>query len=196
MQNIDINVIFGGSFNPPTIAHYEISKAIIEEFKVNDFVFVPTSLNYGKKTLIDSKSRIEMLEIMCKHLPNCRVSDFEIKQNKYKGTYFTLEHFKGYYFVMGADNLIEIETWKHFPDVVRENKFIIFNRNNIDVESILNKETLKDYKDNFLILDNISIPNVSSSAYRETLDKRIVLSDVHEYVIKNKLYKRWFNEWK
>ena len=71
-----------------------------------------------------------------------------------------------------------------------KNKFIIFNRNNIDVESILNKETLKDYKDNFLILDNISIPNVSSSAYRETLDKGIVLNDVHEYVIKNKLYKR------
>ncbi len=57
MQNIDINVIFGGSFNPPTIAHYEISKAIIDKFKVNDFVFVPTSLNYGKKTLIDSKMR-------------------------------------------------------------------------------------------------------------------------------------------
>ena len=34
----NINVIFGGSFNPPTVAHYEISKQIIEHFNVLDFL--------------------------------------------------------------------------------------------------------------------------------------------------------------
>ena len=194
MQITNIKVVFGGSFNPPTIAHYEISKAIIERFKVSDLVFVPTSLNYGKKTLISNKSRIEMLEIMCKDLPNSRVSDFEVIQPEYKGTYFTLKHFQGYYFVMGADNLIEIETWKNFPNVVSENKFIIFNRNNINIFGILNKESLKPYKDNFILLDDISIPDVSSSAYRKTFDKTIVLSDIHKYVLKNKLYRGENNE--
>lgn len=189
MELSNINVIYGGSFNPPTIAHYVVSKEIIKRFKVNDFVFMPTSLNYGKKTLIDDKPRMDMLAILSSHIPNTRVSDFELKQEKYMGTYYTLEHFKGYYFVMGADNLNEIETWRHFPDVVKNNKFIVFKRNNIDCYEILNKDNLKAYKNNFIIIENFLAPNVSSSEYRKSLDKSIVLDDIHEYVINNKLYK-------
>ena len=76
----NINVIFGGSFNPPTVAHYEISKQIIEHFNVLDFVFMPTGNNYSKPELINASHRYKMLELVCKKLKNARVSDFEMTQ--------------------------------------------------------------------------------------------------------------------
>lgn len=182
-----IKVIFGGSFNPPTIAHYEICKAITKRFNVSDFVFMPTGISYGKKSLISSSHRYNMLEIMCSLIPNSRVSSFELEQEEYKGTYYTLEHFKGYYFILGADNLIEIKTWKNFPKVIEKNKFIVFNRNHTDLNNIFCDEDIAPYKSNFIVID-IMISDVSSTLYRKTLDETIVLPEIHNYVIENKLY--------
>lgn len=184
----NINVIFGGSFNPPTVAHYEISKQIIEYFNVLDFVFMPTGNNYSKPELIKASHRYNMLELVCKKLKNARVSDFEMTQEKYKGTYYMLEHFKGYYFVLGADNVKDIVNWINFPKVVSDNKFIVLNRNNIDLSKILNQEKLINYKDNFIIFNDFTVSDVSSSKYRMSLDPKYVLEEVHEYCVVNKLY--------
>ena len=139
-----INVIFGGSFNPPTVAHYQISKQIIETFEVVDFVFMPTGNNYNKPELIDSSHRFEMLKLVCNNLKNARVSDFEMNQNNYKGTYYMLQNFPNYYFVLGADNLKDIVNWINFPKVVMENKFIVLNRDKFDLSEILNSNELKE----------------------------------------------------
>lgn len=182
-----IKVIFGGSFNPPTIAHYEISKIITEKFNVSDFVFMPTGISYGKKTLIAGNHRYNMLKILCSLIPNSRVSTFELEQEEYHGTYYTLEHFKGYYFILGADNLIEIKTWKNFPKVIETNKFIVFNRNHTDLNNVFNDKDIAPYKNNFEVID-VTISDVSSTLYRKTLDKKIVLPEIHKYVLENKLY--------
>jgi len=185
----NINVIFGGSFNPPTIAHFEISKQIIDTFNVSDFVFMPTGNNYSKPELIDSKHRYNMLNILCSKLTNARVSDYEMNQTKYKGTYYMLKDFPGYYFVLGADNVKDIVNWINFPNVVKENKFIVLNRENIDLSEILSNEKLIDYKDNFIIFTDFITSDVSSSKYRCSLDSKYVLPEVHGYVLKNNLYK-------
>ena len=52
-------VIFGGSFNPPTIAHYQIAKHILTQLKCQHFFFLPVGDYYPKKGLISSVHRAE-----------------------------------------------------------------------------------------------------------------------------------------
>ena len=184
-----IKVLFGGSFNPPTKAHFEIARSIIEKFNVIDFVFLPTGNVYNKANLIDAKYRIEMLELLCKKLTNARVSDYEMKQTKYLGTYKTLEDFKGYYFVMGADNFITLHQWINYPKVVIENHFIIINRNGIDLEKYA-----KSYPDiynnlnNFIIFNEFKEVDISSSLFNKTKDYSLLEKEVVLYIKKHNLY--------
>lgn len=56
--------IFGGSFNPPHKAHFQIAKEILNQGLVDRIIFVPTGNRYNKKDLIPNKYRYEMLKMM------------------------------------------------------------------------------------------------------------------------------------
>lgn len=186
-----MTIIYGGSFNPPTIAHYEIMKYLIENYKDANFYFLPTNNFYHKDNLRDFHHRVEMLELLCKKLKNrVSVSDFEIKLDKYYGTYYTLKHFENPYFVMGADNLLHINKWINFPNIIKDFKFIIIPRDNIDIEKTINENTdLQEYRDNLIILKSFNNIYISSSEFRKTQDSSLLLDEVFEYIKNNNLYK-------
>ena len=39
-------VVFGGSFNPPTIAHHQIAKHILKQTECEQFFFLPVGDQY------------------------------------------------------------------------------------------------------------------------------------------------------
>lgn len=186
-----MTIIYGGSFNPPTKAHFEIAKYIMEKFPSSEFYFLPTNNSYNKNDLKDFNLRVSMLKLMCEKLGGrAKVSEFEGELDKYYGTYYTLSHFKDPYFVMGADNLITIESWINYPKIVEDFKFIIIPRDGINVLDFINlKPHLKTNKDNFIILDEFSEINLSSSNYRETKDDNLLIEEVAKFIKENNLYK-------
>lgn len=184
-----IKVLFGGSFNPPTKAHYEIAKEVIDKFEVKEFVFLPTGNVYNKPNLIECKQRIAMLDLLCKKLKNASVSDYEMKQDVYLGTYKTLEHFKGFYFLMGADNFITLHQWINYPNVIINNKFIVVERNNIDLNEYINKHLdVKNNIKNFLFYDEFKQIDISSSKFNQTKDYSLLLEEVADYIRNHNLY--------
>ncbi|NLM33121.1 MAG: nicotinate (nicotinamide) nucleotide adenylyltransferase [Acholeplasmataceae bacterium] len=186
-----MTIIYGGTFNPPTIAHYLIAKHLITKFPNSKLIFLPTSSFYAKGAKEAFHHRYAMLEIMAKKLgPNVSVSDFENQQKQYLGTYHTLKHFSGAYFVLGADNLLTISSWIKYPDVVIENKFIVFPRDHINLEKVFSEnEILNKYRDNFIIIDDFDQIDISSSLYRKAKSKEYLLPEVQQYIEKNNLYK-------
>ena len=41
--------VFGGAFNPPTVAHIDLAKQILKEMKeIEKVIFVPVSTKYNK----------------------------------------------------------------------------------------------------------------------------------------------------
>ena len=64
---------FGGSFNPPSIAHLKLAKKAIKECKLDKVIFVPIGDFYDKEDLAPISDRIQMLKISCK---NC--NDIEV----------------------------------------------------------------------------------------------------------------------
>ena len=181
------SVLFGGSFNPPTIAHYEIIKYLSQNY--DEVLILPNgdSYTFAGKTLDSFKHRVNMLNVMCYEFDNVKILELE-NQSEFKGTYHTLRVLNHPTFVLGADCIFKLHLWKHFDELIEENNFIVFNRDDLNISEIIcNNEQLKKYQDHFKIID-IKIPDVSSTEFRKTLNKDIVTKDVFEYIIKNEIY--------
>jgi len=186
-----MTIIYGGSFNPPTIAHFEIAKYILDKFKEADFYFLPTNNSYNKNGLDDFYLRVKMLDLLCERLGSrARVSVFEGQLDKYYGTYYSLSHFQDPYFVIGADNFKTITTWINYPKIVNDFKFIIIPRSSINIEEIFaNDKDLRETRNNFIVLDKFKEINLSSSEYRKTKNSNLLIDEVDSFIKQNNLYK-------
>ncbi|HHU55802.1 MAG TPA: nicotinate (nicotinamide) nucleotide adenylyltransferase [Acholeplasmataceae bacterium] len=186
-----MQILFGGAFNPPTIAHYEIIKYLLEKFEDAQIILLPTNQYYHKNDLAPFQDRFNMLDILCQKLNSKRVtiSDYEAKLDKYYGTYYILKAFNHPYFVIGADSLKNIDKWIKYPDIVIENKFIVFPRDNINIKGIMeNNPILKKYNNNFIILENFRKLNISSTMFRKDKENKYLLEEVAQYIKENNLY--------
>lgn len=193
---------FGGSFNPPTIAHKYYAKKIIEDLYFDKVFFVPVGDKYKKDELIKAKKRYEMLLKICENESNIEALDIEIKNNKeYKAIDIFKEIEKEYtgndiYFVMGADNFKNIINWKESIELITKYKYIILERNNIDIKDFIEKnELLNNNKEKFFYIKGNLENKVSSSYVRnkikennEELLEDYVDKSILKYIKKEKLY--------
>ncbi len=180
------SIFFGGSFNPPTIAHYEMVEYLNKRF-TNRIIVLPNGNYYPSKELVSCDHRFNMLKLLTKYLPNVEVSDYE-NHHQFEGTIRTLEHFNHPYFVIGGDSLANLPKWIDGEKLIAENDFIVFNRfsdNAVDI--IDNNPLLKKFAEHFIIL-HVPISNVSATEYRTTKDKNLVTEEVRKYIEKYDLY--------
>lgn len=181
------SVLFGGSFNPPTIAHYEIIKYLSKNY--DEVLVLPNGDTYtfAGKVLDSFRHRVNMLNEMIKYLPNVKVLELE-NDKEFMGTYHTLRILKHPTFVLGADCIPKLHLWKHFDELMEENNFIVFNRGESEIKNMLNDNIhLSKYLNKFEIVD-LKVADVSSTEFRNTLNKDLVSEEVYDYIIKNELY--------
>ncbi len=181
-----MNIVYGGSFNPPQIAHKEIYNFLKSKFKPQSIIIMPVGCSYKKPSLIDGMHRFNMCKLNFK---DAIISDLEINNVEYKGTKDTLDRLglEDLYYVIGADNLVDLDTWINYKELLKKYRFIVFNRNHFDCDKII-KEKYSEYVNQFIIVDFCL--DVSSSAIRENLEKNKHLLDasVYKYIVENKLY--------
>lgn len=203
MQENKVIAVFGGSFNPPINSHISLAKEIIEKCKsIEKLIFVPVSTRYQKIELVDDKHRYNMLKLICKNEDKLEVSDIELKHNRQLYTIETLDFIKEQYgkdynvmFVMGTDNLKELETWKEPERILRDYKVIVLERDNDNVEEIIsNSELLKENMKSLIILKGIKKIDLSSTMIRDKIKKgedvkEYVPNSILEYIYENNLYK-------
>lgn len=169
--------VFGGSFNPPTVAHINLAKQVLEEMNdIAKVIFVPVSTKYNKKGLASDEDRFNMLKSICNSQKNLEVSDLELKSERQLYTIETLRIIeeqnigKEIYFIIGTDNLKELETWYKPDELLKSFKIIVLDRGEDNTDDIIEKsEFLKKYKSSFIKLKNIKKMNISSSYIREQL---------------------------
>lgn len=169
--------VFGGSFNPPTVAHINLAKQVLEEMnEIEKVIFVPVSTKYNKKGLASDEVRLNMLKSICNSQENLEVSDLELKSERQLYTIETLRIIekqnpgKEIYFIIGTDNLKELETWYNPDELLKNFKIIVLDRGEDNTDEIIEKsEFLKKYKSSFIKLKNIKKMNISSSYIREQL---------------------------
>ncbi len=95
------------------------------------------------------------------------------------------------FFIMGADNFINITKWKEGEKLIKRYKYIVLEREDIN----LYKYITKDLINNILIIKNEGYRKCSSSRFRSMLkeeniyNREIIPDKVTDYIIENKLYK-------
>ncbi len=187
-------VVFGGAFNPPTIAHKDMYYLVEAKFGFDYFIYLPVSNKYRKSNLIADSFRVDMLKLLIKDLPKARISLLEVNDHHYLGTYESLIRIKADYqqkiaFVIGSDNLLLMKNWIKAESLIKDFQFIVVNRNNQDaLEIIANNPLLKEHQSNFKILPGFN-QYISSTAFRETLDDSLVTKEVFQYIMKKDLYR-------
>ncbi len=190
---------FGGSFNPPTNAHVCLAKKALIECKLDKVIFVPMGDFYQKKGLVLAKHRYNMLKIICDKQENLEVSDIELYLNKQM---HAIDAFKlienkyrqdDIYFIMGADNFVNITKWKDSKELLEKYKYIVLGRENIDINKYINENCILDFN-KIRMIENEEFKNHSSTKARNTLslkktyDKDMVPKEILEYIALNNLY--------
>lgn len=169
--------VFGGSFNPPTIAHISLAKQVLAKMdNLEKVILVPVSTRYNKNGLASDEIRFNMLEQICAKEPGLEVSRIELDSDKQLYTIETLRKIKQQnpnkqiYFVLGTDNLKELETWHKVYELLSSFKFIVLKRDEDSVSDIIDKSTiLKKYESSFFELNGIDTVDLSSSYVRKRI---------------------------
>ena len=190
---------FGGSFNPPTIAHEILAKEIAKEFNLDKVYFVPVGDFYNKKDLIDERKRFEMLNLITDS--NIDVLDIELKAKKSLQTIdaFNLRNNKfnlsKNYFILGGDNLEKLPNWENSEKCLNS-KIIAIKRGKKVEDIIENNKLLKLNKERIFIYNTNKLSNYSSTEVRNAIKnnnkeilKEMLNEKVYSYVEKNMLYK-------
>ncbi len=186
-------VVFGGAFNPVTNGHMEVCDYILNKFEDVKFIFLPVSSAYTKSDLASNYDRLSMLSLAIGNRENVVISQIEMRDNDFLGTYQSMQRIEDnyqddVYFVIGADNIKGMEKWINVEGFLSDFKVIVLNRNNEDVKTLIKgNNILKRFESSFIIYNDFSY-NVSSTLFRETFDRKMVPDKVFEYIVDNELY--------
>lgn len=177
-------IVMGGSFNPPTSAHYKLLLAAVDALDAGIGFFVPVSDAYLKRkmkfshppVMLSEEMRAKMLEAMCSSDSRLSVCTKEFGTIQARTTDTMLALQEDYpeaelYFVLGDDKLpllSHLAVSRAFLDRFR---VVLYSRNEGDVEAYLDgNATLSRYKDQIVILPPPEgTEGISSSKVRERL---------------------------
>ena len=179
--------IYVGSFNPVHIGHKYIIDYLLNNKFVDKVIVIPTMNYWNKNNLIDIKDRINMLKYY--ENKNIIIND---TLNNLEYTYLILNELKKeyindtLYLIIGADNIPKFHLWKNV-DKILENKVIVLNRDDIEIEKYINRF---NNKENFIIVKDFKCINISSTNIRNDIEKNKDLLDkkIYKYIKDNNLY--------
>ena len=182
-------VFFGGCFNPPTIAHYELALKALKCAKLDKIYFVPMGDCYKKDGLAPAEDRFQMLKVMTNKNDKLDISRIQMDQKRKLQAIDTFRLINKEFcnsknfFIMGSDNFEKISTWKDAKELLTSYEYIVLSRGNFKEENVI------------IIEDKISLKKISSSLVRnkilnnENIEK-LVTKEVEKYILENKLYKQ------
>ncbi len=132
---------YGGSFDPPHNGHLTIARKLIEQFGLDEFVFVPAFHAPHKKDKKPTSAfhRFAMLALATSEERQIKVSKMELDAPERPYTFETLTRLKNeltdaeIFFVMGADSWAEITTWREWQKVLTLVNIIVVARPNYEI---------------------------------------------------------------
>lgn len=130
---------FGGSFNPPHLAHVALARCFIPYCTLDSLFVLPTGHSYHKEAdIVSSQARYEMCLLVFSHLVNTQVEHSDIDR---KGPTYTVDTLKRYrvqypyadfYWLLGSDAFLQLERWHDYPQLITFATFVIAPRDHTD----------------------------------------------------------------
>lgn len=192
--------IMGGTFDPIHIGHLILAMEAINYKKLDEVWFVPTgNPNFKQdKKVTDKLTRYEMVKLSTQDNDKFKVCDYEIEKSGVTYSWETMKYFRenyehDFYFIMGEDSLMSVETWENAEDFLKNTKILACIRRQEENSKL--DEKISDLKSKGYFVERIptSFIDISSTKIREKAksnqDFRYFIPEkVYEYIVRNKLY--------
>ncbi|MBO4350782.1 MAG: nicotinate-nicotinamide nucleotide adenylyltransferase [Proteobacteria bacterium] len=156
-------IYYGGSFNPPHIAHYLFVAALKAYYPDWTIWVAPTFSHAFNKALMPYELRLAMLEDMFAPLKDVEISRIESSLNKSPSYTIdvvrylrTLVPDREIYLAVGADIVPTLPQWRDYDELQKIAQFLIFPREGCD---------------NSMAIDMPHLPDISSTLLRQWMDE-------------------------
>jgi nicotinate-nucleotide adenylyltransferase len=129
--------ILGGTFDPVHLGHLRIAEEAVDQLRLDGLLFVPAATPPHKveRAFQPYHHRYRMLELAVADNPRFSVSRIEQELPGRSYTVATLykmhqeaTRFMEYYFLVGMDGFLELETWWHYRELFRLARMVILRR--------------------------------------------------------------------
>ena len=210
--------LFGGTFNPIHCGHIKAAEVVQEIFSLDKVLFIPSFIPPHKESqkIVSPDHRLKMVELAVGNTPNFVASSIEIEEKGTSYSILTLQKIRTIYpdalffFILGVDAFLEIDTWKNHERVLEHCKFVVISRKGYrleDAKNVLDRKyasKMFDLSGTEKIRENLNLSyklfffpfdalDIASTEIRENLKKNksiahMVPKTVADYIFENKLY--------
>ena len=210
--------LFGGTFDPIHVGHIAVAQAAQRRFHLDAIYFIPSARPPHKTTLslTPFAHRYAMVALVCANHPGFIPSLAEAEMDgATPRVYYTIDTVRRFrrehpddhlYFIVGADQFLELPTWKNYEALLDCSDFIIASRPGFKLDALRlvippeklgrpgepNPQKIVLRKSTIHLLTTVS-SHVSSTEIRGRLEKQksirgLVPERVEEYIQGQALY--------
>jgi nicotinate-nucleotide adenylyltransferase len=189
--------LFGGTFNPLHNAHVQVARRALEQYELSEIVFIPNGIPPHKERVngVDKEARYEMVRRAVASTPEFSVSRIEVDRAGPSYTIDTIRALKDDYpqgicFIVGADRLLDIDTWREPHELLRSVPFVIAPRSGFSLDAF----DASPFREAMIVPLEMEDVDLSSSGLRERVRggesiRGWVPDVVAEYIETHKLYR-------
>ena len=190
--------LFGGTFNPLHNAHIEVARTALDQYELSGIVFVPNGIPPHKEQILggDKEARFEMVRLAVETIRDFDVSRIEVDREGPSYTIDTIRALKDDYpqgicFIVGADRLLKLDTWKEPHELLRSVPFIIAPRSGVSLDLF----DVSPFREAMIVPLRMEDVDLSSSGLRERVQRgesirEWVPEQVAEYIAEHKYYRK------
>ncbi len=190
--------LFGGTFNPLHNAHIEVARTALEQYELSRIVFIPNGIPPHKERVLgdDKEARFEMVQLATESIPEFTVSRIEVDREGPSYTIDTIRALKDDYpqgicFIVGADRLLKLDTWKEPHELLRSVPFVIAPRSGVSLDVF----DVSPFREAVIVPLQMEDMDLSSSGLRERVQRgesirEWVPKQVAEYIEEHKQYRK------
>ncbi len=186
--------LFFGSFNPVHTGHLLIANYFVQFTDLDKIWFIVSPQNPFKAndTLLDERTRLEMLKLAINGDGRFNASDFEFNLPRPSYTVNTLAELQKtnpndtFIPIIGGDNLQSFHLWKDYEKIIANHEIYVYRRAGFYENPLLaNHPKIKIFE--------VPLLNISSTYIREMLQaeksvKYLVPEKVEKYIKEHSLY--------
>ena len=197
--------MMGGTFDPIHNGHLHLAQTALTQFDLDQIWFMPNGNPPHKKSETiksTAEDRMKMTSLAIAPFPEFVLQPYEALRAEVSCSYQTMEHFSKiypddeFYFIIGADSLMAIETWVHPERIFPTCTILATYRNEVKTKEEMNRQIQylsEKYHAKIRLLETPLMP-VSSHELRASLQSGDSVSEympaaVCSYIKQHHLYR-------